>query len=89
MSTPNLEYLHHICVYKVCAKTKSETVELGEVGAFIWLNASGRSNTVKAVKLLRNHFTYGIPVPGESEAFPELQRSKTRGIRLQHSAQYC
>jgi len=51
---------------------KSKTAELGEVDAFIWLGTSWMNNTVKAVNFLRNHFTYGIPVPDESEVSPEL-----------------
>jgi len=45
---------------------REESVEFGKVSVFIGPNASGKSNIVKALKLLRNHFTYGVPVPDES-----------------------
>jgi len=45
---------------------REESVELGKVNIFIGPNASGKSNIVKALKLLRNHFTYGVPITDES-----------------------
>jgi len=45
---------------------REESVEFGKVSVFIGPNASGKSNIVKALKLLRNHFTYGVPIPDES-----------------------
>jgi len=46
---------------------KDATVELGKVNVFIGPNASGKSNLIKVLRLLRNHFTLGIPVPDESK----------------------
>jgi len=45
---------------------REESVEFGKVSVFIGPNASGKSNIVKALRLLRNHFIYGVPLLDES-----------------------
>jgi len=46
---------------------RDTAVELDKVNVLVGLNASGKSNFVKVLRLLRNHFTYGLPVPDESK----------------------
>jgi len=45
---------------------RDETIEFGKINLFIGPNASGKSNLAKALRLLKNHFIYGIPIPDES-----------------------
>jgi len=54
---------------KLCIKNflsiKEACIELGKLNVFIGPNASGKSNILKALRLLRNHVTVGLPIPDE------------------------
>lgn len=41
---------------------RDASIELGKFNVFIGPNASGKSNILKALRLLRNHVRFGIPV---------------------------
>jgi len=46
---------------------RDEAIEFGKINLFIDPNASGKkSNLAKTLRLFKNHFIYGIPIPEES-----------------------